>query len=167
MKAYRYNTEKREDRGYNRTGVEKNPNNVKFYAKTLEYADKYKYIYSDAGELVDECTMEVAEVDDTNLFDMVNNFRELNSYKNYIFSTIELQKKDYTFFMNKAKKARERKMWASAIDNLKNREEELVKGLLNQEFQQLSDFEAQNELVSELKGLGYNGYKTTKEIALF
>ena len=37
--------------------------------------------------------------------------------------------RDYTRFMNNAKKASERKMWAKNIDNLKNREQELISNL--------------------------------------
>ena len=71
MKAYRYNSEKRSDRRYNNCGAEKNPNAVKFYASTMDYANRYKNIYNEDGEVVAECTLEVVEVaDDAKLFDM-------------------------------------------------------------------------------------------------
>ena len=69
--------------------------------------------------------------------------------------------------MNNAKKASERKMWAKHIDDLKDREQELISNLFCNEFQPLSDFERQNELVAELKALGFNGYATSNEIAIF
>jgi Txe/YoeB family toxin of Txe-Axe toxin-antitoxin module len=75
--------------------------------------------------------------------------------------------RDYTRFMNNAKKAKERKMWANQIEQLKNREQELVSNLISNEFQTLSDFERQNELVAELKALGFEGYNTNNEIAIF
>lgn len=58
-------------------------------------------------------------------------------------------------------------MWANQIEQLKNREEELISNLFCNEFQPLSDFERQNELVAELKALGFNGYTTNNEIAIF
>ena len=167
MKAFRYNSENRADRKFNTCEMEKNPNAVKFYASNMAYADNYKYIYSDAGEIVAECTLEVVEVENVNLFDMAQNFKSLTTYNNYIASEIGEQMKDYTRFMNNAKKASERKMWTKQIDQLKNREQELISNLFANEFQPLSDFARQNELISELKSFGFNGYTTKNEIAIF
>jgi len=50
---------------------------------------------------------------------------------------------------------------------LKNSEDELIANLFRNEFQELSDFERQNELVAELKALGFDGYTTKNEIAIF
>jgi len=167
MKAFRYNSENRADRKYNNCGMEKNPNAVKFYASNMAYADNYKFIYNEDGEVVAECKLEVIEIENVNLFDMANNFKSLSTYKNYIAAEIGAQMRDYTRFMNNAKKASERKMWANQIEQLKNREEELISNLFCNEFQPLSDFERQNELVAELKALGFNGYTTNNEIAIF
>lgn len=167
MTGCRYNSENRADRKYNNCGMEKNPNAIKFYALNMAYADKYKFIYSDAGEVVAECALEVVEIDNVNLFDMASDFKTLSTYNNYIASEIGLQMRDYTRYMNNAKKASERKMWANQIEALKNREQELISFLASTEFQALSDFERQNELVAELKSLGFHGYKTNNEIALF
>ena len=167
MKAFRYNTENRADRKFNNTELEKNPNAVRFFAKTMEYAQKYQFIYDEAGEVVSECTLELVEIENVNLFDMSNNFSTLSTYKNYIQSEIGAQMRDYTRYMNNAKKARERKMWSKQIEELANREEELILTLKCQEFQTLSDFSRQNELVAELKSLGFDGYTTTNEIAIF
>ena len=167
MKAFRYNSENRSDRKYNNCGKEKNPNAVKFYASNMKYADNYKYIYSDAGYVVAECSLEVVEIEGVNLFDMANNFKSLSTYNNYIASEIGAQMRDYTRFMNNAKKASERKMWEKQIDALKNREQELISNLFCNEFQPLSDFERQNELVAELKAHGFDGYTTNNEIAIF
>ena len=57
--------------------------------------------------------------------------------------------------------------WAKHIDDLKDREQELILNLFCNEFQPLSDFERQNELVAELKALGFDGYTTNNEIAIF
>jgi hypothetical protein len=69
--------------------------------------------------------------------------------------------------MNNAKKASERKMWANQIDQLKKREQELISNLFANEFQPLSDFARQNDLGVELKSLGFDGYTTKNEIAIF
>jgi hypothetical protein len=167
MKAYRYNSENRSDRKFNNCGKEKNPNAVKFYASNMEYANNYKFIYNEDGDVVSECTLEVVEIENVNLFDMANNFKSLATYNNYIASEIGTQFRDYTRFMNNAKKASERKMWANQIEQLKNRENELISNLISNEFQPLSDFERQNELVAELKALGFDGYTTHNEIAIF
>ena len=166
MKAFRYNSENRADRKYNNCGKEKNPNAVKFYASNMNYANNYKFIYNEDGEVVAECSLQVVEIEGVILFDMANNFKSLSTYNNYIASEIGTQMRDYTRFMNNAKKASERKMWVKQIDNLKNRENELISTLISNEFQPLSDFERQNELVAELKALGFDGYTTNNEIAI-
>lgn len=167
MKAFRYNTENRTDRKYNTTGEEKNPNAVKFYASNMTYADGYKYIYSEDGEVIYECSLEVVEVDTTNLFDMASNFKTLSTYNKYIASEIGSQMIDYTRFMNDAKKASERKMWVNQIEQLKVRELELIENLTSLEFQPLSDYNIQNDLIAELKSKGFIGYTTVNEIAIF
>ena len=167
MKAFRYNSENRSDRKFNNCGKEKNPNAVKFYASNMAYANNYRFIYNEDGDVVSECTLEVVEIENVNLFDMANNFKSLATYNNYIASEIGAQLRDYTHFMNNAKKASERKMWAKQIDDLKNREQDLISNLFYNEFQPLSDFERQNDLLAELKALGFDGYKTNNEIAIF
>lgn len=167
MKAFRYNSENRAARKYNNCGMEKNPNAVKFYALNMDYANNYKFIYNEDGEVIAECSLEVVEIKNVNLFDMANNFKSLSTYNNYIASEIGAQMRDYTRFMNNAKKASERKMWANQIEQLKNRENELFSNLISNEFQQLSDFARQNELVAELKTLGFDGYTTNNEMAIF
>jgi DNA-directed RNA polymerase specialized sigma subunit len=147
--------------------MEKNPNAVKFYASNMDYANNYKFVYNEDGEVIAESALEVVEIENVNLFDMANNFKSLTTYNNYIASEIGTQMRDYTRFMNNAKKASERKMWAKQIDELKNREQELISNLFCNEFQPLSDFEIQNELVAELKALGFYGYTTNNEIAIF
>jgi uncharacterized protein YwgA len=168
MKAYRYNSENRSDRRYNNCGKEKNPQNVLFLAKKIEYAEKYQYIYDEAGTITQECTLEVVEVaDDAKLFNMCADFQQLSTFNNYIAIEIGTQMRDYTRFMNEAKNKKERKMWVTAISNLKKREDELISTLKADEFQQLSDFSRQNELVAELKAAGFDGYVTKNEIAIF
>jgi hypothetical protein len=167
MEVYRYNTKNRQDRNFNNCGEEKNPNAVSFYATNMAYADNYKFIYNEDGEVALECNLEVAIVDATNLFDMNKNFYSLTSYSNYINSQVEKQMNDYTNFMNNSKKLSDKKMWANQIEALKNRGEELTSTLISNEFQTLSDFSRQNELVSELKNLGFDGYKTKNEVVIF
>lgn len=159
MKVYRYNTE-RNNRAFNNTGEEKNPNMVKFYATNLDYVEKYNSTDFD-------CTLEVSEVSTENLFDMANDFKTLNTYNKYIANEIGSQMRDYTRFMNEAKKVKERKMWANQIEQLKERENELISFLISTEFQSLSDFQLQNDLVAELTSKGYNGYITKNEVAIF
>jgi hypothetical protein len=167
MKAFRYNSKKREDRKFNTCGKEKNPNAIKFYALNMNYADNYKFIYNEDGDIIGECTLEIVDIENINIFNMSGNFKTLVTFNNYIAYEIGTQLKDYTIFMNNAKKVSDRKMWAKNIDNLKNREAELILNLKYNEFQTLSDFERQNELVAELKTLGFNGYITNNEIAIF
>lgn len=166
MKGFRYNAEKREDRKFNTCGEEKNPNQVKFYATNMAYAENYRYIHSEDGEVIAECTLEVMEIENVKLFDMGANYSTLNAYRMVIDREIGAQLRAYTDYMNNAKKPKERKMWAAQIDALQNREAEIAKRLVSEEFQQLSDFQTQNVLVAELKAMGYDGYITQNEIAI-
>lgn len=68
---------------------------------------------------------------------------------------------------NKSKLVRERKMWLGFISDLNKNEQSIIASLKSQEFQDLSDFNTQIELVSELKALGFTGYTTKNEIAIF
>ena len=167
MKAYRYNTKNRTDRKFNNIGFEKNPNAVKFYARSMQYADNYKYVYTEDGDIDYECELEIVTVPTVRLFDMNEAARTLSTYKNYVAKQVGRQFIDYTRFMNESKTARERKMWAAKLEELKGRENELWVALVNLEFQQLSDGEIQNELIAELKANGYEGYITRNEIAIF
>lgn len=158
MKAFRYNVENRSQRDFNNTGREKNPNAIKFYATNMVYAEKYN---------IEGSTLEVVEVSTDGLFNMSEDFKTLNTYKKYISEKIGTQLRDYTRFMNEAKKVRERKMWERQIADLKNRESEIASMLVVTEFQSLSDFDLQNYLVAELKKEGFKGYITKNEIAIF
>ena len=51
---------------------------------------------------------------------MVNNFKSLSTYNNYIASEIGIQMRDYTRYLDNAKKVSERKMWAKQIEYLNN-----------------------------------------------
>jgi len=167
MKAFRYNAERREDRVFNTCGREKNPNALKFYASNIAYADNYKYVYTTDGDVAYECSLEVVDVDTTTLFDMTSNYAQLATYNNFIEESIAVQRKDYTDFLNKATKKSDKQLWTSMLAGLKNKKVELTATLVSQEFQSLSDFERQNELVAELKSLGFNGYTTKNEIVTF
>lgn len=167
MKAFRYNSKRREDRKFNTSGKEKNPNRLSFYASNLDYVENYKYIYSEDGEVIYECVLEIVEIEGKNLFNMDSEFKTLTTYNNYIDGEIGSQKKDYTKFLNESKTKKEQKLWQKNIDELENREQELISILFNQEFQPLSDFERQNELVEELKLKGFEGYTTKNEIVIF
>ena len=108
MKGYRYNAKQRTDRKFNTTGREKNPNNVRFFARTLEAAEPYRIIYDEDGFELYECELQVEEVEG-NFFDMEANFRSLNTYKNYINEKVGRQLREYTEFLNNAKTAKEKK----------------------------------------------------------
>ena len=166
MKVYRYNTQKREDRKFNTTGMEKNPNKLNYYASNLQYAEAYKYIYNEEGDVLYECELETIEIEDANLFDMAKLYHTTKSYKTYINDKIGSQLKDYSRFLLEAKTKKDKKLWASQIDNLSFREEEIIRSLVANEFQALSDFEYQNILVAELKSKGFDGYFTANEIVL-
>jgi hypothetical protein len=166
MKGYRYNAKQRTDRKFNTTGREKNPNNVRFFARTLEAAEPYRIIYDEDGFEMYECELQVEEVEG-NFFDMEANFRSLETYKQYINAEVGMQLRDYTEFRNNAKTAKEKKHWSKAIADLDNRENELVFSLQHTNFQALSDFEYQNTLIAELTAAGFDGYITRDEIAIF
>lgn len=172
MKAtvYRYNTINRADRDYNNTGVEKNPNAIRFYAKTLEYANSYKDVYNKEGEFIYQCELQIEEVDTSNLFDMNENFEELKTYKNFIESQISTMRNGYKRELERAKannNKRDVELFQGFLDGLVEEEKNIISRLKSSEFQSLSDFDLQNDLVAELTGLGYNGYHTNKEIAIF
>lgn len=166
MKAYRYNTKKREDRKFNTTGREKNPNNVRFFARSLESAEPYRIVRDEEGFEMYECELQVEEVEG-NFFDMEANFRSLDTYKNYINAEVGLQRRDYTEFLNNSKTAKDKKHWAKMIAELDNRENELIAALQRTNFQFLSDGENQNTLIAELSAAGFDGYITRDEIAIF
>lgn len=167
MKAYRYNTKKREDRRFNTCGAEKNPLNIKFYASNLTYADNYKCVYTRDGELDYTCELQITEITENNLFDMDANFGLLVTYKNYVTKLIGKQIAHYAEMMNKAKTNKDRKFWFGFISDLEKNETNIIASLRGQEFQDLSDFTTQIDLVSELKSLGFSGYQTKNEIAIF
>lgn len=168
MKVYRYNARKRTDRRFNTTGREKNPNAVKFYAKSLEAAKKYEPIYNRKGEVLYNAELEIVELkEDIKLFDMVKLYATTKAYKAFISKEINRQLSDYTSFLLNAKTKKDKKLWQNAIDNLQNRESELVINLFANDFQQLSDFENQDILLEELKEEGYEGYFTDNEVAIF
>ena len=166
MKGYRYNAKQRTDRKFNTTGREKNPNNVRFFARTLEAAEPYRIIYDEDGFELYECELQVEEIEG-NFFDMEANFRSLDTYKNYINAEIGMQLRDYTEFRNSAKTAKEKKHWDKMKAELDNRENELISSLQHTNFQALSDFEYQNTLIAELTAAGFDGYITRDEIAIF
>lgn len=168
MKAtvYRYNAKDRKDRSFNNCSSEKNPNMVKFYALNLEYASKYDSIWTKEGYHVYDCELEIAEING-NFFNMVENFASLSTYKNYISEKVEEMRRGYTDSRDNAKTKKDKKMFQGFIDNLVNEEANLVKYLHMTEFQALSDFDRQNELVAELTEMGFEGYYTKNEIAVF
>ena len=169
MKLYRYNSKNRNDRKFNCTGTEKNPNAIKYYATNLDYAENYRYVYFENGDINYECELEAIEIKDLNLFDMNNNYSMLKSYKTYINDQINGMRPVYESILSSMKKKKDIKMWSKKVDDLNNgnTELELIKGLVYHEFQLLSDFKYQNILVSELKEMGFDGYITKNEVAIF
>lgn len=167
MKAFRFNTEKREDRKFNTTGKEKNPLNLKYYASNLEYAKNYQFIYNEDGEIISECSLEVVEIENVNLFDMQNNYSTLKSFNSYTESQVESMRKDYTYYLNKATKKSDIKLFKGFLDGLETEKEKIAKQIASQEFQAISDYENQLVLVAELKALGFQGYTTKNEIVIF
>lgn len=167
MKAYRYNTNKRQDRRFNTCGAEKNPLAIKFYASNMTYADSYKFVFTCGGEVDYECELEVVEINNVNLFNMDANFNTLTTYRNYVNELIGKQLAHYTEMVNKAKTNKDRKFWLGFISDLTKNENSIAASLRGQEFQDLSDFDMQLHLVAELKLLGFSGYATKNEIAIF
>ena len=164
--VYRYNPKSRNHRHFNRLGKEKNPKKIKFYARSLNYANRYKNIVDKDGDVVYEADLEVENIH-ANLFDMDKDYKSLKTYKYYIKNQIDAQKKDYKYYLENSKTVKDKKFWTAQINGLKNRESELIKFLIHSEFQSLSDFNMQNKLIPEVKKLGYEGYFTKNEIAIF
>ena len=165
MKVYRYNTKQRTDRKFNTSGREKNPNNIRFFARSLESAEPYRIVRDEEGFELYECELQVEEVNG-NFFDMEANFRSLETYKQYINSEVGMQLRDYTEFRNNAKTAKDKKHWNKMIAELDNRENEIIASLQRTNFQFLSDGENQNTLIAELKSAGFDGYITRDEVAI-
>lgn len=165
--VFRYEAKKREDRLFNTTGKEKNPNNFQYYAKNKKYAENYKYIYTRDGDVLYECELKSKKVSTVGLFNMTENYKELQTYKDYIDKEVSVQRRDYTKFLNNAKTKSDKELWIRSLKELDNREKELTDILFNQEFQSLSDFERQNQLLKELRKKGYKGYFTKNELVLF
>lgn len=110
MKVYRFNAKKRTDRKFNTTGREKNPNAVKFYAKSLEWAKQYETIYSRHGEEIYKCELEVTDLSDNlRLFDMAKFYNTTKAYKSFIFKDINTQLADYSLYLLNAKTKKEKK----------------------------------------------------------
>ena len=168
MKAivYRYNAKNRKDRQFNNCSSEKNPNMVKFYALDLEYASKYDSIWTKEGYHVYDCKLEVAEVEG-NFFNMVENFASLSTYRSFINEKVEEMRRGYTDSRNSSKTKKDKAMFQGFLDNLVNEEDNLARYLHSSEFQALSDFARQNELITELTEMGFDGYYTNNEIAVF
>jgi hypothetical protein len=167
MKVFRYNTRNRKDRKFNTCGKEKNPNNVKFYASNMAYAERYKIITTECGEYLYECELETTVIVDKNLFNMNANFESLTTYKMYVDSIVSVMRRDFSKMLKNAKTKSEVKLFQGFINNLVNEEASIKNSLINGEFQSLSDFENQNELIAELAALGFEGYITKNEIAIF
>lgn len=169
MKLYRYNTKKRTDRKFNTTGNEKNPGKVEFFSKSLEYAIKYKYTYTPEGDVNYECELEVIEIDGLKLFDLENNFKDLKTYRSFMDNELGTMLKDFNKMLLDAKKQKEKKRIKGLIEKIESGEEEKEKviWLKNHGFQFLSDFEWQLQLISELKKMGFDGYETKEEVAIF
>ena len=166
MKVFRYNTN-RTNRKFNTTGREKNPNAVNFYAKSIKEAEKYRYTYNEDGDIIGECSLETTTVDG-NFFDMAANFATLDTYQMYVASIIEPQKKDYERFLAESTTAKERKMWEKNIAELKQSGiQDINRSLEMMEYQQLSDYGIQNNLIAELRAMGFDGYTTNNEVAVF
>jgi hypothetical protein len=155
MRAFRYNCKKREDRKFNTLGREKNPNGLKFYAKTMEYVNDYRFILDDNNEVAYECSLEIKEIVNVNLFDMESNFADLSTFNLYVDQQVNIAQINAMFFARVSGK----KQASVNVDQIKLSAKTM-------DFQNLSDFDIQNDLVAELKKLGFDGYETKNEIVL-
>lgn len=156
MKGYRYNSKKREDRKFNSCGKEKNPNSLKFFGKTLEYVEDYRFIYDDNFSVIYECSLETVKITNANLFDMESNYNSLATFKKYVNDQVKVAQSNAEFF---ARVSGKRSNQVIDINQIKNSAKVM-------DFQALSDFEIQNDLVAELISLGFDGYETKNEIVL-
>jgi hypothetical protein len=168
MTLYRYNAKNRTDRKFNNCENEKNPLGVKFYATSLEYANCYKTAV-DANGCHYTCELEVTELGEENLFDIESGFAGLSTYATYVKNYIETRHKDFNWHIKMSKSKNDIKLFEGFVANLYNgtEEKEIQKQLHENQFQQLSDFCTQLLLVQELREMGYTGYFTSKEVAIF
>jgi len=167
MQVFRYNAEQRADRKFNTTGREKNPNGVKFYARNVVYAEKYKSVFDEDGYKLYDCKLEVSEVEGK-FFNMESGFEMLATFAKYVATEIDAQLNDYNRYLAAATKKADKQLWGRQIADVKaNRKNELAQALISNEFQQLSDFELQNDLIAELRAMGFDGYITANEVAIF
>lgn len=155
MKGFRYNCKKREDRKFNTLGREKNPNGLKFYGKTMEYVNDYRFILDQNNEVAYECSLEIKEINNISLFDMENNFTSLSTFNLYVDQQVNIAQSNALFFARVSGK----KPVSTNLDQIKLSAKTM-------DFQNLSDFDIQNDLVAELKNLGFDGYETKNEIVL-
>lgn len=164
MKAYRYEARNRADRKFNTCGREKNPNAVKFFASNLEYAQNYRFATcAETGERY-ECQLIEAEIA-VNLFDMQSGFRTLKAFAAFKAEQERISVENAKMLIKWEKKASERKKLQNIIENGVDLKVDAI--VACNEFQDLSDFEFQNILVAELKEMGFDGYYTKNEIAIF
>ncbi|MFV0468661.1 MAG: hypothetical protein ACK5MK_07015 [Dysgonomonas sp.] len=134
----------------------------------MEYAENYKYLYNKKGDIIEECTLEVDEIDESQLFDMQANYIMLDAFKNYISETVASEYQSYLNHAENADTRSKRKMFLNfANKTLKMRAKELEFYISKRQFQDISDFENQHRLVAEIKALGFSGYQTEKEVAIF
>ena len=166
MKAFRYNTKKRDDRRFNNCGREKNPLAVKFYASNMKYADNYKSVYNRFGEFEYDCELEVAEIENINLFDMSAYYDRLTTFKNYFSACFSEQIAHMHWAIDNQKLKRDRKALEAFYVKFPV-DKTILSSLIQNEFQQLSDFDMQLILVDELRSMGFDGYFTKNEIAIF
>lgn len=159
MKAFRYNAKDRKDRDFNNTGIEKNPNDLKFYGKSLEYCENYRFILDANGDVVYECNMEVVEIENKNLFDMEKNFEQLDVFQAFFQKRLNAIEENNAFMIRVEKRKPKKVDLKKEYQNAKNSASLF-------DFQFLSDGDIQNILVSELKALGFDGYETRNEIVL-
>ena len=170
MTLYRYNAKKREHRKFNTTDREKNPLNVQFYSKTLEYANEYKFARDEEGNCY-ECELVTTELgQDVKLFNMNENFKSLNTFVEYCKWCVSVMVEGFEFQLRIATTAKKRKHYTKMIEEFSDLEKEMernARSLPFEQFQFLSDGEWQLMLAPELKSMGFDGYETEKEVAIF
>lgn len=172
----RYDVPDRKMRRYNSGSREKNPNKVDFWALNEGYAEEFNPEYLPT-------TKREADIEGR-FFDMVNNYKQLEAYKQLVDNVKRDAFETYNYTINSkdinpstkddtAKQFKIRYLQNKDFVDSKGRvhpsaEHDVDRFLQWGNFQGISDFGVQNILAKELKDLGYDGYYVDGvELAVF
>src|SRR5690554_2679504 len=101
------------------------------------------------------------------LFDMTSNFERLKTFAQWLDNEVRVAKTGYEVLLSRATTKRDQELWTRELSKIDEYRSSRIRQLKLNEFQYLSDFDYQNALIAELTAMGYKGYFTEREIAIF